>query len=78
MNDHMNETSKFPYQVTLSDKGWNGLQTIAKSLGLSVSKLLEKVGSNQMVMLDVEELEDLLDTIDGFEGLVAAEEESIS
>lgn len=67
MNDHINETSKFPYEVTLTDKGWNGLQTISESLGLSVSELLEKVGSSQMVVLDVEELEDLLDTIDGFE-----------
>ncbi|WP_250124510.1 hypothetical protein [Chroococcidiopsis sp. CCMEE 29] len=61
--------------MTLANEGWNGLQSVAHNLGMSVSDLLEKIGRGQMVVLDSEELEDLLDTIDGLEGLLEAKEE---
>jgi hypothetical protein len=71
MKQKMNDASKSKsrHGVTLMDEGWNGVQFVAKSLGVSVSELLERVGRRQLVVMDSEELEDLLDTIDGLEGL---------
>lgn len=75
MSHQINKLAKNSHQVTLTDEAWSGLQSIAESLGFSVSELLEKVGCSQMVVLDSEELEDLLDTIDGLEGIITAKEE---
>ncbi|MEP0876759.1 hypothetical protein NDA00_13155 [Funiculus sociatus GB2-M2] len=75
MNQKINDSPKSQYEVTLSDDGWNGVQSVAKKLGVSVPELLEKVGRGELAVLNSEELEDLLDTIDGLEGLLSAKEE---
>lgn len=59
----------------LSNKALEGVQSIAHKLGLSVSQLWEKIGCGQLVVLDLKEYEDLLDTITGLEGLLSAHEE---
>ena len=58
-----------------TNKALEGVQSIDHKLGLSVSQLWEKIGCGQLVVLDLEEYEDLLDTIAGLEGLLSAHEE---
>jgi len=62
-------------QLILSDEVWLGVQSVAQSLEVSVPELLEKISSQQLIVIDAEKLEDLLDTIDGLEGLLSAEKE---
>ena len=75
MNHKINDISKIPHEVTLTDEDWNGVQSIAENFGLSVSELLERIGHRQLVVMDSEEVEELLDTIDGLEALLEAKEE---
>ena len=70
-----NNSLKNRHTVTLSDDGWEGVKNVADGLDISVSELLEKIGSGELAVLEAEELEDLLDTIDGLEGLLSAKEE---
>ncbi|MCL1470725.1 hypothetical protein [Argonema antarcticum] len=74
MNQKISTAFKNRHVVTMTDEAWNGVQSVAKKLGISVSELLEKVGSGELVVIDSEELEDLFDTIDGLEGLLDAKE----
>lgn len=68
--------TKIRIEITLSEEAWARLQTIANDeFDLSVSELLEQVGKGQLAVVDTERLEDLLDTIDALEGLLAAKEE---
>ncbi len=62
-------------QLILSDEVWLGVQSVAQSLEVSVPELLEKISSQQLIVIEAEKLEDLLDTIDGLEGLLSAEKE---
>ena len=55
------------YKVTLSPEGWTGLENIARELNLSVSEMLERVGSGLLVIVDPEELEDYWDLQDAIE-----------
>lgn len=50
--------------LTLTDEGWAGVQSVAEKFNLSVSELLEQVGSRQLAVVDLEELEDYLDLQD--------------
>lgn len=50
--------------LTLTDEGWAGVQSIAEKYNLSVSELLEQVGSRQLAVVNLEELEDYLDLQD--------------
>ena len=74
MNQKISTNFKNRHVVTIADEAWNGVQSVAKKLGISVSELLEKVGYGELVVIDSEELEDLFDTIDGLEGLLDAKE----
>lgn len=47
--------------LTLTDEGWAGVQSVAEKFNLSVSELLEQVGSRELAVVDLEELEDYLD-----------------
>ncbi len=68
--------TKIRIEITLSEEAWARLQTIAKDeFDLNVSELLEQVGKGQLAVVDTERLEDLLDTVDALEGLLAAKEE---
>jgi putative heme iron utilization protein len=62
-------------QLILNDQVWLGVQSVAESLEISVPELLEKISSQQLIVIEAEKLEDLLDTIDGLEGLLSAETE---
>ncbi|MCL1463983.1 hypothetical protein [Argonema galeatum] len=55
------------YQVTLTQDGWTGIACIAEKLNLSVSELLERVGSGELTIVDPEDLEDYLDLQDALE-----------
>lgn len=68
-------TAETRIEVTLSEKAWAKVQFIAAELKVSVSELLERVGQGELVIMDAEKIEDLLDTIDGLEGLLEAKEE---
>ena len=61
--------------LIISDDVWLGVQSVAQSLEVSVPELLEKISSQQLIVIEAEKLEDLLDTIDGLEGLLSAEKE---
>lgn len=50
--------------LTLTGEGWAGVQSVAEKFNLSVSELLEQVGSRQLAVVDLEELEDYLDLQD--------------
>ncbi|MCL1470970.1 hypothetical protein [Argonema antarcticum] len=52
------------YQVTLTQEGWMAIESIAEKLHLSVSELLERVGSGELAIVDSEDLEDYLDLQD--------------
>lgn len=52
------------YQVTLTQDGWTGIESIAEKFNLSVSELLERVGSGELAIVDTEDLEDYLDLQD--------------
>jgi hypothetical protein len=62
-------------QLILNDEVWLGVRSVAESLEVSVPELLEKISSQQLIVIEAEKLEDLLDTIDGLEGLLSAETE---
>ena len=59
--------------LTLTDEAWAGVQSVANTLGISVSELLERVARGQLVVVDPEELEDSLDLQDALEALAEAE-----
>ena len=62
-------------EIILSDEVWVGVQSVAQRLQVSVPELLEKISSQQFVVIEAEQWEDALDTIDGLEGLLSAEKE---
>ena len=62
-------------EVILSDEVWLGVQAVAQHLQVSVPELLEKISSQQFIVVEAEQWEDLLDTIDGLEGLLSVEKE---
>lgn len=62
-------------EIILSDEVWLGVQSVAQRLQVSIPELLEKISSQQFVVVEAETWEDLLDTIDGLEGLLSAEKE---
>lgn len=64
-----------PHTLTFSDEGWERVKNVANGLDISLSKLLDTIGSGELAALEAEELEDLLDTIDGLKGLLSAKEE---
>jgi hypothetical protein len=65
----MNPTNsiKTPYEVTLTQEAWMGVETVAKKLNLSVSELFEQIGCGQIALVDPEDLEDYLDLQDALE-----------
>lgn len=64
--DSMNPTNsiKTPYEVTLTQEAWMGVETVAKKLNLSVSELFEQIGCGHLEIVDSENLEDYLDLRD--------------
>ena len=52
------------YQVTLTQDGWTGIESIAEKFKLSVSELLERVGNEELAIVNSEDLEDYLDLQD--------------
>lgn len=60
-----------PNTFTFSDEGWERVRNVANGLDTSLSELLDKIGNGQLAVLEAEELEDLLDTMDGLKGLLS-------
>lgn len=56
MNQKISTAFKNRHVVSITDEAWNGVQSLAKKLGISVSELLEKVGYGQLLVIDSEEL----------------------
>ena len=52
-----NNSLKNRHTVTVSDEGWEGVKNVAEGLELSVSELLEKIGSGELAVLDDDEIE---------------------
>ena len=46
-----------PHTLTLSDEGWEGVKNVANGLDISVSELLEKIGSGELAVLDDDDIE---------------------
>lgn len=44
--------SKSRHGVTLTDDAWVGVQAIAVRLGVSVSEMLERIGRNQLAVME--------------------------
>ncbi len=62
------------HRLTVTPTGWEGVQAIASTYGISVSQLLEKLGRKQLVVVDLEQLEDRLDLEDALEALSESDE----
>jgi hypothetical protein len=60
---------------SLSPDGWRVLETTARELNIDLTELWQKIASKEIRLIEAEELEDLLDTISGLEGLLSAKEE---
>jgi predicted RNA polymerase sigma factor len=45
--------SKSRHGVTLTDDAWAGIQAVSDRLGVSVSELLERIGRNQLVVVEL-------------------------
>ncbi len=62
----MNSTNsiKTHYEITLSHEALAGVEIVAKKLNLSVSELLEGVGSGRLAIVDPEEIEDIEDYLE--------------
>ena len=65
--------------ISLSDEGWKIIEKKAKQFGINLTELWQKIANQEIILVEAEKMEDLLDTIDGLEGLLSAkEEETIS
>lgn len=62
-------------EVSLSDEGWEVIENTAQQLGINLTELWQKIAAREIILVEAERLEDLLDTISGFEGLLSAKEE---
>jgi uncharacterized membrane protein len=62
-------SSKTPYEVTLSQEAWAGVETVAKKFNLSVSEFFEQIGHGRFAIVDPEEVEDLEEYLDLHEEL---------
>lgn len=69
------ETLSHPDTRSFPDDGWQVLETTARDLGLNLTELWQKIASKEIRLIEADELEDLLDTISGLEGLLSAKEE---
>ncbi|MEW6491940.1 MAG: hypothetical protein AB1589_05240 [Cyanobacteriota bacterium] len=77
----MNSTHsvKTSYEITLSQEALAGVETVAQKFHLSVSELLERIGSGQLAIVDpgdVEDIEEYLylqDSLDNLQGSLAAQ-----
>ncbi|MEG3436183.1 hypothetical protein V0288_03550 [Pannus brasiliensis CCIBt3594] len=69
------ETLSNPDTRSLPADGWQVLETTARDLGLNLAELWQKIASKEIRLIEADELEDLLDTISGLEGLLSAKEE---
>jgi hypothetical protein len=65
----MNQSNliKKRYEVTLTQEGGAGIESIAQKFKLSVSELFERGGCGLIAIVDPEELEDYLDLQDALE-----------
>ena len=61
------------YEVTLTQKGWVGIESIAEKFSLSVSELFEGIGHRLLAVVDPEDVEDYLDLQDALEAETAPE-----
>jgi len=50
--------------ITVTDQGWNGLETLANQADVSVSEFLERVGRGLLTVMKTEQLEALEDRLD--------------
>ncbi len=74
----MNSTHsvKTNYEITLSLEALAGVETVAQKFHLSVSELLEQIGSGRLAIVDPEDVEDieeylhLQESLDNLQGLL--------
>jgi len=62
-------------ELLLSTDGWEALENASQQLGINLTELWQKIASKEIILVEAEEMEDLLDTISGLEGLLSAKEE---
>jgi hypothetical protein len=62
-------------ELLLSTDGWEALENTSQQLGINLTELWQKIASKEIILVEAEEMEDLLDTISGLEGLLSAKEE---
>jgi ribosome-binding protein aMBF1 (putative translation factor) len=62
-------------ELLLSTDGWKALENASQQLGINLTELWQKIASKEIILVEAEEMEDLLDTISGLEGLLSAKEE---
>jgi hypothetical protein len=62
-------------ELLLSTDGWEALENASQQLGINLTELWQKIASKEIILVAAEEMEDLLDTISGLEGLLSAKEE---
>jgi hypothetical protein len=56
--------SKHRHGVTLTDDAWGGVQAIAHELGVSVSELFERIGRNQLAVVEPHTSERILSRVE--------------
>ncbi|MBV9387587.1 MAG: hypothetical protein JOZ78_14300 [Chroococcidiopsidaceae cyanobacterium CP_BM_ER_R8_30] len=67
--------------LSLTDSQWYGLQRIAAQREISLTELLDKLSSGELIVADPEKLEDRLDLLDALETLAemkASDEKPVS
>jgi uncharacterized protein YidB (DUF937 family) len=60
-------------EVSLTENSWLGIQSLSERTGLSISELLEQLGSGELVLVNPEQLEDALDLQEALTTLAKAE-----
>ncbi len=60
-------------EVSMTENSWLGIQSISKQTGLSISELLEQLGSGELVLVNPKQLEDALDLQEALLTLAEAE-----
>ncbi|MGK7933028.1 MAG: hypothetical protein AB4041_16575 [Microcystaceae cyanobacterium] len=71
----MMNTTTSNTEFSLSAEGWETLENTAQQLGMNLTELWQKIAAKDIILVEAEEIQDLLDTISGLEGLLSAKEE---
>jgi hypothetical protein len=67
----MHESPKQRHGVTVTNEGWEGIQSVADGFGYSISELLDQIGRGNLAVLEVEAINTLQDALDVAEARTA-------